>query len=63
MGSSEFLSEANGHAIAVSDYSAKELTVSEGERGRLLQLFDGSALIELEGNRVGVGSRNSVTHL
>jgi hypothetical protein len=48
-----FLSESSGHATAVSDYSAKELTASEGERGQLLQVLDGWALVELEGSRVG----------
>ena len=48
-----FLSESSGHATAISDYSAKELTASEGERGRLLQVIDGWALVELEGSRVG----------
>jgi SH3-like domain-containing protein len=48
-----FLSESSGHVIAISDYSAKELTASEGERGRLLQVLDGWALVELEGSRVG----------
>ena len=28
-----FLSESSGHAIAISDYSAKELTASEGGAG------------------------------
>jgi len=48
-----FLSDSSGHATAISDYSAKELTVSEGERARLLQLLDGWALVELDGGRVG----------
>ena len=48
-----FLSESSGHATAISDYSAKELTAFEGERGRLLQVLDGWALVELEGSRVG----------
>ena len=48
-----FLSECSGHATAISDYSARELTTSEGERGRLLQVLDHWALVELEGSRVG----------
>ena len=48
-----FLSASSGHATAISDYSAKELTASEGERGRLLEVLDGWALVELEGSRVG----------
>ena len=48
-----FLSESSGDATAISDYSARELTASEGERGRLLQVLDGWALVELEGSRVG----------
>ena len=47
-----FLSESSGDATAISDYSARELTASEGERGRLLQVLDGWALVELEGSRV-----------
>ena len=48
-----FLSESSGRATAISDYSAKELTASEGEQGRLLEILDGWALIELGGSRVG----------
>jgi len=48
-----FLSESSGRATAISDYSAKELTASEGERGRLLKVLDGWALVELEGSGVG----------
>jgi len=48
-----FLSESSGRATAMSDYSAKELTASEGEKGRLLEVLNGWALVELEGSRVG----------
>jgi SH3-like domain-containing protein len=48
-----FLSESSGHATAISDYSAREVTVSAGERGRIIQALNGWALVELEGNRVG----------
>ena len=48
-----FLSKSSGHATAISDYSAKELTASEGEQGRLLEVLDGWALVELGGSRVG----------
>ena len=48
-----FLSESSGHATAISDYSAKELTTSEGEKGRLLKVLNGWAFVELDGSRVG----------
>ena len=48
-----FLSQSSGRAVAISDYSAKELTVSAGERGRVLQALNGWAFVELEGRRVG----------
>ena len=48
-----FLSQSSGHATAISDYSARELTVSVGERGRIIQALNGWALVELEGSRVG----------
>ena len=48
-----FLSQSSGRATATSDYSAKELTVSAGERGRVLQTLNGWAFVELEGSRVG----------
>jgi SH3-like domain-containing protein len=48
-----FLSECSGHAKAISDYSAEELTVSVGERGRIIQALNGWAFVELEGSRVG----------
>ena len=31
-----FLSQSSGRAVATSDYSAKELTVAAGERGRMI---------------------------
>ena len=31
-----FLSQSSGRATTISDYSARELTVSAGERGRVL---------------------------
>ena len=48
-----FLSQSSGRATAISDYSAKELTVSAGERGRVFQALNGWAFVELEGRRVG----------
>jgi SH3-like domain-containing protein len=48
-----FLSQSCGHAIALVDYSAKELTVAAGEQGRMIRILDGWALVELEGSRMG----------
>jgi SH3-like domain-containing protein len=48
-----FLSQSSGRAIAISDYSAKELTVAVGERGRVIRVLDGWAFVELHGPRVG----------
>jgi len=48
-----FLSHPSGSAIALSDYSAKELTVEAGERGRMHRILDGWAFVEFEGNRLG----------
>jgi variant SH3 domain-containing protein len=48
-----FLSQACGRAIAISDYSAKELTVTGGERGRMIRVLDGWAFVELDGRGVG----------
>ena len=48
-----FLSQPRGRAIALADYSAKELSVAAGERGRMIRVLDGWALVELEGSRVG----------
>jgi SH3-like domain-containing protein len=48
-----FLSQSSGRVVAISDYSAKELTVAAGERGRMIRILDGWAFIELDGSRVG----------
>lgn len=48
-----FLSQCSGRAVAISDYSAKELTVAAGEQGRLIRVLDGWAFVELDGNGVG----------
>lgn len=48
-----FLSQASGAATALSDYSAKELTVAAGERGRRIRLLDGWASVKLDGGRIG----------
>ena len=48
-----FLSQSSGRAVAISDYSAKELTVAVGERGRMIRVLDGWAFVELDGSRVG----------
>ena len=48
-----FLSQTSGRVVAISDYSAKELTVAAGERGRMIRILDGWAFIELDGSRVG----------
>jgi SH3-like domain-containing protein len=48
-----FLSESSGRAVAMSDYSAKELTVAVGERGRVIRILDGWAFVELHRARVG----------
>ena len=48
-----FLSQVSGRAVALSDYSAKELTVAAGERGRMMRLLDGWAFVELEGKGAG----------
>jgi hypothetical protein len=48
-----FLSQSSGPAVGVSDYSAKELTVAVGERGRVIRVLDGWAFVELDGGRVG----------
>jgi SH3-like domain-containing protein len=48
-----FLSQSSGRAVAVSDYSAKELTVEAGEQARMIRVLDGWAFVELEGSGVG----------
>ena len=48
-----FLSQTSGRAVAVSDYSAKELTVAAGEQARMIQVLDGWAFVELDGGGVG----------
>jgi SH3-like domain-containing protein len=48
-----FLSQSSVRAVAIADYSAKELTVAVGERGRVIRVLDGWAFVELGGGRVG----------
>ena len=48
-----FLSHSSGGAVATSDYSAKEVTVAVGERGRMVRVLDGWAFVEFDGSRVG----------
>jgi SH3-like domain-containing protein len=48
-----FLSQVSGRAVAVSDYSAKELTVTVGEQARMIRILDGWAFVELDGGGVG----------
>ena len=48
-----FLSQSSGRAVAVSDYSAKELTVAAGEQARVIRVLDGWAFVELDGSEVG----------
>ena len=48
-----FLSQSSGRAVALSDYSAKELTVAAGEQARLIRVLDGWAFVELDGSGVG----------
>jgi SH3-like domain-containing protein len=48
-----FLSQSSGVAVAVSDYSAKELTVAAGEQVRVIRVLDGWAFVELDGSEVG----------
>lgn len=48
-----FLSQSSGRAVAISDYSAKELTVAAGERGRMIRALDSWAFVELDGSGVG----------
>src|SRR6476620_7829899 len=48
-----FLSQSSGRAVAVSDYSAKELTVAVGEQARIIRILDGWAFVELDGSGAG----------
>lgn len=48
-----FLSQSSGPAVALSDYSAKELTVAAGEQVRMIRVLDGWALVELDGSGAG----------
>jgi len=48
-----FLSQSSGRAVALSDYSAKELTVAVGERGRMIRVLDGWGFVQFDGSRVG----------
>ena len=48
-----FLSHSSGRAVAVADYSAKELTVAAGEQARIIRVLDGWAFVELDGKEVG----------
>jgi len=48
-----FLSQPSGQAVAVSDYSAKELTVAAGAEARMIRILDGWAFVELDGSEVG----------
>ena len=48
-----FLSHSSGRAVAVADYSAKELTVAAGEQARIIRVLDGWAFVELDGSEGG----------
>ena len=48
-----FLSQSTGRALAISDYSARELSVSVGDRGRIIRVLDGWAYLQLEEDRAG----------
>ena len=48
-----FLSQPCDRAVALANYSAKELTVAVGERGRMIRVLDGWAFVELGGGRIG----------
>ena len=48
-----FLSHSSGRAVAVADYSAKELTVAAREQARIIRVLDGWAFVELDGKEVG----------
>jgi SH3-like domain-containing protein len=48
-----FLSQFSGPAVALSDYSAKELTVAAGAQVRVNRVLDGWAFVELGGSGAG----------
>jgi len=48
-----FLAATAGATTSVRAYSARELTVAEGERGTLLELLDGWACIRLDAGDEG----------
>jgi len=48
-----FLALSGGRAVATSGYSARELTVSVGDRGQVVRILDGWAYLQLENNRAG----------
>jgi SH3-like domain-containing protein len=48
-----FLSQSSGRAVAIADYSAKELTVVAGDQARMIRVLDGWAFVELDGSAVG----------
>jgi SH3-like domain-containing protein len=48
-----FLSQSSGRAVAVADYSAKELSVAAGEQARMVRVLDGWAFVEVDGSGVG----------
>jgi hypothetical protein len=48
-----FLSQSCGRAIATGDYSARELTVSVGDRGHVIRALNGWAYLQLEDDRAG----------
>jgi hypothetical protein len=58
-----FLSQSSGRAVATSDYSAKELTVAVGERGRMIRVLDGWALVEIDGSGVGWVPERILDHI
>jgi len=48
-----FLAACSGTTTSIRAYSAKELTVVEGERGALLQLLDGWAYVRMDNGEEG----------
>jgi SH3-like domain-containing protein len=48
-----FLSQTTGQAIGISNYSARELTVSPGEAGQVIRALDGWVFLELQDGRAG----------
>lgn len=52
-GHRSFLSQSTGRALGISDYSARELSVSVGDRDRIIRVLDGWAYFQLEENRAG----------